>query len=185
VWLQTGYGLVNGFTDHLYTQLVTTSNYSATGNLHNSQITTAPAKPFPDCCVFTTHSLECLLTVEILQLHTLTSSCHRRLCRTQLSYTAISFQLLLQSSNDWLPQSHFSRCMHNQCHGNVFTKPLPRNGSDITIHLTIIAYQRLYIYTYTHTRLTNSSFICLITRQHKIYIIFHILFAFCKEKQWL
>jgi hypothetical protein len=26
-------------------------NYSATINLHNSQITTAPSKPFPACCV--------------------------------------------------------------------------------------------------------------------------------------
>jgi hypothetical protein len=35
-----------------YTRLGTTSNYSATANLHNSQITTAPAKPFPSCCDF-------------------------------------------------------------------------------------------------------------------------------------
>jgi hypothetical protein len=34
-----------------------TSNYSATANLHNSQIITAPAKPFPACCAFTSHSL--------------------------------------------------------------------------------------------------------------------------------
>jgi hypothetical protein len=31
----------------VYTPLGTTSNYSATANLQNSQITTAPAKPFP------------------------------------------------------------------------------------------------------------------------------------------
>jgi nicotinamide riboside transporter PnuC len=30
-----------------YTQLGTTSNYSATANFHNSQIVTAPDKPFP------------------------------------------------------------------------------------------------------------------------------------------
>jgi hypothetical protein len=30
-----------------YTQLGTTTNYIATANLHNSQITTALAKPFP------------------------------------------------------------------------------------------------------------------------------------------
>jgi hypothetical protein len=35
-----------------------TSNYSTTANLHNSQITTAPAKPFPAWCVFTSRSLE-------------------------------------------------------------------------------------------------------------------------------
>jgi hypothetical protein len=35
-----------GIIENLYTPLRTTSNYSATVNLHNSQITTAPAKPF-------------------------------------------------------------------------------------------------------------------------------------------
>jgi hypothetical protein len=41
------FGLVNGFIDHLYTRLLITSNYSATANLHNSQITAAITKPFP------------------------------------------------------------------------------------------------------------------------------------------
>jgi hypothetical protein len=36
---------------------LSTSNYSATGNLHNLQITTAPDKQFPACCVFTRLSL--------------------------------------------------------------------------------------------------------------------------------
>jgi hypothetical protein len=31
--------------------------YSATANLHDSEITTAPAKPFPACCIFTSCSL--------------------------------------------------------------------------------------------------------------------------------
>jgi hypothetical protein len=57
VWLTTGFGLVNAFIDHLYTRLGTTSNYSATANLHNSQITTALAIPFPAFCVFTSCSL--------------------------------------------------------------------------------------------------------------------------------
>jgi hypothetical protein len=48
---------VNGFTDHIYIELRTTSNYSAIVNLHNSQITTALAKPLPACCVFTSRSL--------------------------------------------------------------------------------------------------------------------------------
>jgi hypothetical protein len=48
---------VNGFLDHLYTRLVSTSNYSATANLHNLQITTAAVKPFPPCCVFNSRSL--------------------------------------------------------------------------------------------------------------------------------
>jgi hypothetical protein len=57
-----GFGLDIGFIDHLYTQPGTTSNYRATANLHNSQNTTAPDKPFPACCVFNTRSL-----VKILQ----------------------------------------------------------------------------------------------------------------------
>jgi hypothetical protein len=52
-----GFGLMNGFTDHLNTQLGTTSNYSATANLYNSQITITLAKPFPACCVFTSRFL--------------------------------------------------------------------------------------------------------------------------------
>jgi hypothetical protein len=40
-----------------YTPLGTTSNYSASANLHNSQITAAPAKPFAACYVFTSCSL--------------------------------------------------------------------------------------------------------------------------------
>jgi hypothetical protein len=63
---------MNGVVDHLYSRLGTTSNYSATDNLHNLQITTAPAKHFPAYCVFTSRSLATALTVQILQLHALT-----------------------------------------------------------------------------------------------------------------
>jgi hypothetical protein len=51
VWsdYRRGFRLDIGFIDHFYTLLWITSNYSATANLHNSQITTAPAKPFPAC----------------------------------------------------------------------------------------------------------------------------------------
>jgi hypothetical protein len=52
-----GFGLVIRFIDHLYTRLGTTSNYSASANLHSSQITTAPASSFPACCVSTSRSL--------------------------------------------------------------------------------------------------------------------------------
>jgi hypothetical protein len=38
-----GFGLDIGLTDHLYTQLVRTSNYSAIANLHILQITNATA----------------------------------------------------------------------------------------------------------------------------------------------
>jgi hypothetical protein len=52
-----GFGLVNGYIDHLYTRLGTTSNYNATAKLHNSQMTTAPFKSFPACCIFTSRFL--------------------------------------------------------------------------------------------------------------------------------
>jgi hypothetical protein len=70
---QTGSGLLNGFIDHLYTRLWTTSNYSPIAYLHTLQITTAPAKPFPTCCAFMSNSWQRLLTVEILQLPALRS----------------------------------------------------------------------------------------------------------------
>jgi hypothetical protein len=72
-----GFGLDTGFIDNLYTRHVSTSNYSATTNLCNSQITTVPAKPFPACCIFTSRSWQRFLTVEILKLHALKSSIHR------------------------------------------------------------------------------------------------------------
>jgi hypothetical protein len=85
VWLQTWYGLVNGFIDSLYTRLTSTSNYIVTANLHNSQITTAPAKPFPGCCVFMFPGKR-LLTVEILQLHALRFDLHYLPSRTLAIY---------------------------------------------------------------------------------------------------
>jgi hypothetical protein len=48
---------MNGFIDNSYTPLGNTNNYCAIANLHNWQITTAPAKPFPACFVFTRHFL--------------------------------------------------------------------------------------------------------------------------------
>jgi hypothetical protein len=41
----------------LLTQLGTTSNYSATADLHILQFITAPVKPSPACCVLTSRSL--------------------------------------------------------------------------------------------------------------------------------
>jgi hypothetical protein len=52
-----GYGFMNGFVDHLYTQLRTTSNYGAIADLETLQFPTAPAKPFPAWCVLTSRSL--------------------------------------------------------------------------------------------------------------------------------
>jgi hypothetical protein len=43
---------MNGFVDHLCPPLGTAGNNRATANLHNSQITTAPAKPFSSLLCF-------------------------------------------------------------------------------------------------------------------------------------
>jgi hypothetical protein len=53
-----GFGLVIGFIDHLHTQLITTSDYSAITDLYTLQITTAHSKlqsfiVFPSCCLVT------------------------------------------------------------------------------------------------------------------------------------
>jgi hypothetical protein len=50
-----GFGLEIGFIDYL--QVVPTSNYNAIANCHASQITTAHAKFFSVCCVFTSRFL--------------------------------------------------------------------------------------------------------------------------------
>jgi hypothetical protein len=51
------FGLHIGSIYHLYIRLRITISYCATANLRNSQITTAPAKYFPACCVFTNRFL--------------------------------------------------------------------------------------------------------------------------------
>jgi hypothetical protein len=73
---------VNGFIDHLYIRSVSTSNSSATANLHNSQITTAPSKLFQHAVSSSAFPWQRLLTVDILQLHALRSSLNSLPCRT-------------------------------------------------------------------------------------------------------
>jgi hypothetical protein len=105
VWLQTGYGLVNGFIDHLYAPLGTTRNYSAISNLHTLQITTASAKSFPAYSVFTSRSLATVLPVEILQFHVHRSSCHSRPCRTLFINSTITPSLFSLPCRAQLSQS--------------------------------------------------------------------------------
>jgi hypothetical protein len=52
-----GFGLMNGFIDHLYTRLGRTSNYNVIASFHNSQVTTEPSKIFPASDVLTSRSL--------------------------------------------------------------------------------------------------------------------------------
>jgi hypothetical protein len=86
-WLSTGYGSVNGFIDYLYTPLGTTSNYSIIANLHTLQITAAPSKPFPACCVATSRYLITASNSGDSSASSLGSSCHSRPCRTLVNWT--------------------------------------------------------------------------------------------------
>jgi hypothetical protein len=76
VWvtLDGVFGLNTGFIDHLCTQHGTTSNYSAMGNFHTLQFTTAHHKSFPACCVFTSLSLVMASNSEVSSASALESS---------------------------------------------------------------------------------------------------------------
>jgi hypothetical protein len=150
-WLQTAFGLVNWITDHVYIPVRTTSKCSAMADLHLYKSPQHPLSLFPACCVFTSRSLA-TVSVEILRLPALRNSCHSRPCRNvancQLKYSAISSQPPLKSSNE-LSTLNWTRTApivffitprpgpHGKHHsstvafmfGNVFTKPLVRNGS--------------------------------------------------------
>jgi hypothetical protein len=70
-----GFGFDIVFIDHL--QVVTTNNYSATANLHNSQITTSPLRLFQLDVSSPAVPWQRFLIVEILRLHELKSSLHK------------------------------------------------------------------------------------------------------------
>jgi hypothetical protein len=83
----------------IYWQLIhTTCNYSATVDLHKSQITTVPAKSFPDCCVLTILFLATALTMEIFQLHALRSYLHSLLCRIQFNWQLVKIKVMLRQA---------------------------------------------------------------------------------------
>jgi hypothetical protein len=73
-----GFGLPSQFIDHLYKRFVSTStsNYTATSNLHNSQNTKEQLSPLP---AFPSQQFR---RVKILQLHALKSSVLKLPCRT-------------------------------------------------------------------------------------------------------
>jgi hypothetical protein len=92
----------------LHAPLGTTNNYSDIANLHIVQITTAPAKPFPACCVLTSPSLATASNsgdssssrAQVpLSQPPVQNSC-------QLNYSAISSQPPLQSSTYCEPSTN-------------------------------------------------------------------------------
>jgi hypothetical protein len=95
---------VNGFVDHLYTPLGTTSNYSALDNLHTLQITTAHAKPQS----FIIFRSRCLVTAlnngdSSASVHTsLPTGQYYSQPNCQFNYSVICSQPSLQNSNDFI-----------------------------------------------------------------------------------
>jgi hypothetical protein len=100
---------VTGFIDHLYTRLGSTSTYSTTAKLHNSQITTAPAKNFRPCCVFicflATASNSGDSSASRAQIRSSQPPVQNSTLNCNLNYSAISFQPPLQSATELVAQS--------------------------------------------------------------------------------
>jgi hypothetical protein len=95
--------LDTGIIDHLYTPLGTTSNYSAIANLHNLQITTAPLKLFPACCVFNSLSLATASNSgdsSVSRAHPAMNSCQ---LSTQLQRHFFSTFLAELDTTNWVP----------------------------------------------------------------------------------
>jgi hypothetical protein len=150
-----GFGLVNGFIDYLYTRLGTTSNYSATANLHNSQITRAPVRPFPAWSVFTSLSVATASnsgdsSASCTQVLSLQPPMPNSALNSQLKYSSTA-ELNWLSTNWVAPNLFLVTTLHGPsrkhrfqqllyccaricCSGNVFTDPLPRNG----LHNTVV-----------------------------------------------
>jgi hypothetical protein len=143
---------ITGFIGHLYIPLVSTSSYSATANLHNSQFITAPSKPFL-AFVFTSRSLATASNsgdssashAHVVPSPTLLQNCLPAVysgalspvlcCSCQLPTISLP-SLLYYSDNCQLPrlsqlsvsiviaQQYLDCCLRIRYRGNVFTEPL-------------------------------------------------------------
>jgi hypothetical protein len=127
-----GFGLDIGFIDHVNTRLGTTSNYSVTANLHNSQITTEPAKPFPACCVFTSRYLVTASNSGDSSASALKSSPNGGSLPTAPSLHSLPYRtdsvgpiVFLMTPRHGPRRQHHSRIC---CHRDVFTEPFPSSG---------------------------------------------------------
>jgi hypothetical protein len=133
VGLQTEFGLVNKFIDHLYPRLVSISNYSATANLHSSQMARARAKPFNACCAFTNRSLaiasnsgDILSCTHSVPLFT---TSHAELTLNWVSSLAYNISERPSRNNRFdycSPTVHYYDFVASD--GNVFMEPLTRNS---------------------------------------------------------
>jgi hypothetical protein len=117
---------------NLKSPLEITSNYTATANLHNSQITTASAKLFQAYCLFTGRSLA-----------TVSNSVNSSASRAQVHLSQPPLQsstLTCQFSTDWIASNIF---FITPRHGQHIKHPV------LTINLFLRAYsfprERVYV----------------------------------------
>jgi hypothetical protein len=127
-----GFGLVNGFIDHLCVPLGTTSTHSAIADLHTLQIARAHAKSSQSAltsCFLVTDLNNGDSSASVLTL--LPAGYHST---AELSTELIAPTVVVVTSRH-RPQrtQFFYRCMHIRCHGNVFTEPLPFISSSVYI----------------------------------------------------
>jgi hypothetical protein len=138
-----GFGLVNRFTGHLYTPLVTTSNYNTIANPYILQITRAHTKSSQ--FAFTSRFLVMNLNNGHSSASALTSLLSGEYPANEL--TLWLCPLLITSQHGPCRNTLFPLLQSNCCiiknllpsNGNVFTELLPRNRICTSAHLTIIA----------------------------------------------
>jgi hypothetical protein len=147
-----GFGLEIGFIDRFTTRLETTSNYSAIAKVHTLQITTAHAKSFPACCVFTSRFLATASKRGDSSASALTSL----LPGSQLWTNCCNCQL----SSDSLTESYLTS-RHGPCRKHrsflysivspgmcLFAKALPSNGCVSHFIKNLLPHQRVYSLQY-------------------------------------
>jgi hypothetical protein len=124
-----GFGSDIGFIDLLYTQLGTTSNFSAIANLDTLQIITARDKSFPVCCGSFSHSLVPASDSGDSPANAFKSSFHRLSYRTDLVAPIVFLITPWHGPSTKRRFQHYLYCcMRIRCRGNVFTEPFPSSG---------------------------------------------------------
>jgi hypothetical protein len=127
---------VNGFIDHFYRRLQTTSNYSATAKLHTLQITAANTKSSPALSVFNSRFLATTSNSGDFSASSARVVTVRRISRYSQHSTQLSIALLIISQHATHGKHAASIVIIQLLHikillprnWNVFTDPLPRNA---------------------------------------------------------
>jgi hypothetical protein len=121
---------MNGF-DHLYTSLGTANNYSPIADIHTLQITTAPAKNFPACCVLTSRFLATACNSEVssatraqvLLSQPLLQSWTELNCQSSVELDCPNCLLYNSSTRTTWKTLFFYCCMPARLHGTCLSSP--------------------------------------------------------------